>query len=179
MKRSIYTLALVFLLASCDQVIFPEPQPKKVKALKEIPVELRGVFLDHNGDSLFVYANFFTYRNDDFVDMKNVYLSDSAVLKKYQKRYFFNIMEWVGEEPYWLTYILEIHDKGNVIDVYTMDPGDIVKLAKLQEITSKVKDIEGEPEYYLFDPKKKDYKKIIADTIFTKMIGFKRVSALE
>lgn len=179
MKQLIYSLALLLLMASCDQVIFPEPQPKKVKSLKEIPGELRGVFLDHNGDTLFVYAHSFTYRSDDFVDMKNVYLSDSAVLKKYQERYFFNTMIWVDEESYWLTYMLETHDQGDEIDLYTMDPGDIVKLAKLQEITSKVKDIEGEPAYYLFDPKKKDYKKIIADTIFTKMIGFKRVSAFD
>jgi len=179
MKRLIYSLALLLLLASCDQVIFPEPQPEKVKPLKEIPGELQGVFLDHNGDSLFVYEHAFSYHNDDFMDMKNVSLSDSAVLKKYQKKYFFNMMIRVDKKSYWLTYMLETHDQGNEMDVYTMDPGDIVKLAKLQEITSKVKDIEGEPTYYLFDPKKRDYKKIIADTIFTKMISFRRVSAWE
>ncbi len=179
MKRLIYSLTLIILLASCDQVIFPEPQPKKVKPLKEIPGELQGVFLDQNGDSLFVYELSFSYHTDEFPAMNNVYLSDSAVLKKYQKRYFFNTMIWVDEESYWLTYMLETHDQGNEIDVYTMDPGDIVKLAKLQEITSKVKDIEGESEFYLFDPSKRDYKKIIADTIFTKMINFRRVSARE
>ncbi len=179
MKQIIYSLVIILLLTSCDQVIFPESQPKKVKALKEIPGELQGVFLDDDGDSLFVYKHFFSYRSDEFVTLKNVYLSDSAVLKKYQKRYFFNIIEWIDEEAYWLTYMLETHDQGNEIDVYTMDPGDIVKLAKLQEITSKVKDIEGAMAYYLFDPKKRDYKKIIADTIFTKMINFRRVSAWE
>lgn len=179
MKQIIYSLVIILLLTSCDQVIFPEPQPKKVKPLKEIPGELQGVFLDDDGDSLFVYKHFFSYRSDEFVTLKNVYLSDSAVLKKYQKRYFFNIIEWIDEEAYWLTYMLETHDQGNEIDVYTMDPGDIVKLAKLQEITSKVKDIEGAMAYYLFDPKKRDYKKIIADTIFTKMINFRRVSAWE
>ncbi len=179
MKRLIYSLALVFLLASCDQVIFPEPQPEKVKPLKEIPGELQGVFLDHNGDSLFVYEHSFSYYTDEFTAMKNVYLSDSAVLKKYQKKYFFNMMIRVDKESYWLTYILETHDQGNEMDVYTMDPGDIVKLAKLQEITSKIKDIEEEPAYYLFDPKKRDYKKIIADTIFTKVIGFRKISAWE
>lgn len=175
MKRLGYLIAFIFLLSSCDQVIFPEPQPKKIKPLKEIPEELQGIFLDHNGDSLFVYEHSFSYYTDELTVMKNVYLSDSAVLKKYQKRYFFNTMIWLDEESYWITYFLETHDQGNEIDVYTMDPGDIVKLAKLQEITSKVKDIEGEPAYYLFDPKKRDYKKIIADTIFTKMISFRRV----
>ena len=179
MKRLIYSLALIFLLSSCDQVIFPEPQPKKVKALKEIPGELQGVFLDHNGDSLFVYEHSFSYHTNEFTAMKNVYLSDSAVLKKYQKKYFFNTMIWVDEESYWVTYMLETYDQGKKMDVYSMDPGDIVKLAKLQEITSKVKDIDDESEFYLFDPSKRDYKKIIADTIFTKMISFRRVSAWE
>ena len=108
--------------------------------------------------------------------MKNIFI---RLLKKYQKRYFFNTMIWVDEESYWLTYMLETHDQGNTIDVYAMDPGDIVKLAKLQEVTSKVRDIDGSSAYYLFDPKKRDYKKIIADTIFTKMIGFRRVSVFE
>ena len=66
---------------------------------------------------------------------------------------------------------------GSGFDLYAMDPDDVVKLAKLQEITSKIRDIEeGDKNYYLFDPKKKDYKKIISDTIFTKMISFYKIS---
>ena len=82
----------------------------------------------------------------------------------------------VMEERFWLSYIIYLRDGGSGFDLYAMDPDDIVKLARLQEISSKIRDIEdGEQKYYLFDPKKKDYKKIISDTIFTKMISFKKI----
>lgn len=179
MKKLLYLLALILLLASCDQVVFPEPQPQKVKAMSEMPAELQGVYLDQDGDSLFVFEHSFSYYSDNYTDFNSVYLSDSLVLKSYKKRYFLNISTTITEQIYWLTYIIEAKNDGSFLDVYAMDPGDIVKLAKLDEITSKVMDIEGETDYYLFDPSKRDYKKIISDTIFTKMISFRKISALK
>ena len=175
MKKLIYSLAILLLFASCDQVIFPEPQPRKVKQLKAIPEVLHGIFLDHNGDSLFVYEHSFSYSSDEYTPFKNVYLSDSAVLKTYQDKYFFNMRILIEENFYWLTYMIYPVKEGGGLDIYAMDPGDVVKLAKLQEITSKIKDIDnGESDYYLFNPKKRNYKKIISDTIFTKMISFRK-----
>ena len=81
----------------------------------------------------------------------------------------------LDQEYYWLSYILDPVEPGKQIDLYTMDPDDIVKLAKLQEITSKIEDIESDGNYYLFAPKKKHYKKIISDTIFTKMTSFRKI----
>jgi hypothetical protein len=66
-------------------------------------------------------------------------------------------------------------DNGKTLKLFGMDSENIVKLAKLQEITSKVEDIEDEGTYYLFNPKKKDYKKIINDTIFSEMFVFKKI----
>jgi hypothetical protein len=179
MKKLLYLLALILLLASCDQVIFPEPQPQKVKTMTEMPAEIQGVYLDQDGDSLFVFEQSFSYYSDNYTDFNSVYLSDSLVLKSYKKRYFISISTHINEQVYWLTYIIEAKNDGRVLDIYTMDPGDIVKLAKLEEITSKVMDIEGETDYYLFNPSKKDYKKIISDTIFTKMISFQKISTLK
>ena len=180
MRRVIYLLAFIFLLSSCDTVLFLEPQPKKVKPLKEIPVELQGLYLDNNGDSLYIYEQSCTYMGGGLIDRTDFYLSDSVVLKTYRERYFINFLYRIGIEAYWDTYILESLDDGKQIDMYMMDPGDVVKLAKLQEITSKVRDIEdGESSYYLFDPSKRDYKKIIADTIFTKGYSYRKISSLK
>ena len=77
-------------------------------------------------------------------------------------------------EQYWVSYILIPQEDG--FDLYAMDPDDIVRLAKLQEITSKVSDIqEGDADYHLFNPKRKHYKKIISDSVFTKMISFRKI----
>jgi len=175
MKRCLPILVVLFLISACDQVVFPEPQPRKIKSLIEIPVKLQGLYLDQDLDTLYVDDQSFSYFSDEYSSMKNVYLSDSSVLKIYKDHYFYNSPVLLEGEQFWLTYILAMNEDGSGFDLYAMDPGDVVKLAKLQEITSKVRDIEGEQSYYVFEPKKKDYKKIISDTIFTKMISFKKL----
>jgi len=180
MKKLLYILSLVLLITACEQVVFPEPQPRKLKAVSEIPVALQGTYLDHNQDTLFVYEHSFSYFTDETSAIEEEFLSDSSVLKMYKSKYFYNKRVLIGNDHYWLCYILDPVEPGKAFDLYTMDPGDIVKLAKLQEITSKIRDIEnGDSDYYLFAPKKKDYKKIITDTIFTKMISFRKLSALD
>ena len=176
MKAYLLLIVILLSLVSCDQVIFPEPQPRKVKPLKEIPTILQGVYLDQDGDTLNVYNHSFSYDSDEYTSLKNTYLSDSAVLKKYKEYFFFNTPLVLGEERFWISYILYMNEDGSGFDLYAMDPDDIVKLAKLQEITSKVQDIEKtDRTFYLFKPGKKDYKKIISDTIFTKMISFDKL----
>ncbi len=180
MKRFCLITLLALFLASCDQVIFPEPQPRKVDALSEFPADLRGVFLDEEGDTLVVGKGSFTYDDDGLSGMTDVHLSDSAVIKAYSERYFFSSRIALGGEFYWITYIIHTRDGGAKMDVYAMNPDEVVNLAKLQEITSKVRDIEDDgTTYYLFDPKRKHYKKIISDTVFSKMISFRRIPSRE
>jgi hypothetical protein len=176
MKRCLAIIGIFLFLASCDQVIFPEPQPKKVKPLTEIPAVLQGTFLDQDGDTLLVYRDHFTYTSDDLAGLDDIYLSDSNILKAYKEHYYYNSTLDIDSTRYWVTYIISLRDDKKGFDLLAMDPDDIVKLAKLQEITSKVEDVEeGESEYYLFNPKRKHYKKIISDSVFTKMISFQRI----
>ena len=176
MKRTTFILIAVLLLASCDQVIFTEPQPARSKALKSIPEQLQGKWLDHNGDTLTVFTSSFIYHSEDYSIEEPEYLSDSAVLKAYKGNYFYSRKVKIDGMDYWFTYILDPDEEFVGMDLYVMDPGDIVKLAKLQEITSKIKDIEeGETNYYLFAPKRRHYKKIMADTIFTNMVSFRKI----
>jgi len=180
MKRLCFFALLALLLASCDQVIFPEPQPPRVDPLSEFPAGLRGVFLDEDGDTLTVGTRSFSYDNDGIAGMQGVHLSDSAVIKAYNDRYFFNTRIVLGGTDYWLTYIIRTYNGGANLDVYAMNPDEVVNLAKLQEITSKVRDIEDDGStYYLFDPKRKHYKKIISDTVFSKMISFRRIQSMD
>ena len=173
MRPALIFFCLILILASCDQVIFPEPQPRKVKPLTEIPEALQGTFVDGDEDTLFVKKHLFSYYSA-LADLNDIHLSDSTVLKLYKGRYYYNSRISLQGEYYWLSYILLPTDEG--FDLYSMDSDDIVKLAKLQEITSKERDIkDGDAEYYLFNPKRKHYKKIISDSVFTKMISFRRV----
>ena len=175
MKRCLPIIAMLLTIAACDQVIFLESQPPKIKPLSEIPAILQGIFLDQDGDSLYIFERSFSYSSNEYTGFHNVNLSDSSVLKEYKGHYFYSVPLTLGAEEFWISYLISPHDKG--FDLYAMDPDDVVKLAKLQEITSKVRDIDdGEKAYYLFDPKKKDYKKIISDTIFSKMISFQKIS---
>lgn len=175
MKRCLILLGILFAVASCDEVIFPEPQPPKVNPLSVMPEVLQGTWIDHNDDTLYIKANSFSYFQD-LASFKDVFLSDTSVMKFYHDRYFYSTPVYVNGEQYWITYMLAVYKDGSGFDLLGMDPDDIVKLAKLQEITSKIKDIEdGNDKYYLFAPRKRHYKKIISDTIFTKMISFKRI----
>ena len=178
MMRTIYIIAIALLVVACDPVLFEEPQPRKVKTISEIPEAMHGVYYANDGDSLIIGEKFIVYILDAIIDRKPVYLSDSTILKYYKGRYFLNLWYDVDDEHYWDLYLIDFVEDSNILNVYTMDPGDIVKLAKLQEITSKVRDLEDDEgdEYYLFAPKKKHYKKIIADSVFTKMISFNRVA---
>ncbi len=176
MKRCLYMMLILLTFSGCDQVIFLEPQPEKVNELVEIPQTLQGTYLDQDGDTMYIDKQSFSYNSAEFIGLEEVNLSDSVVLKKYKGHYYYNAAIRLEDGKYWLCYILYPEDGGSGFDLYAMDPDDVVKLAKLQEITSKIKDIEeGDKNYYLFDPKKKDYKKIISDTIFTKMISFRKL----
>ena len=177
MKKILILLCMALILASCEEVVYPDPQPPRVKALKEIPDPLRGLYLDLNLDTLVVGQRSFIYLIEDPEDVQETFLSDSVVLKSYKGKYFLSLTISIGGNSYWLTYMLDQDVSTGTIDVYTMAADDVVKMAMLQEITSKVSDLEsGSDEYYLFAPKKKHYKKIIRDTIFTKFNSFTRIT---
>lgn len=177
MKRYLYLFFLSVLLVSCDQVIFPEPQPPRTDKCVAIPHDLLGIWLDQNNDTLHVFKDHFNYNSEEFRIAGSEYLSDSAVMKIYKGKYFYSRRIMINGEQFWLTYILYANIHEGEMGLYAMDPDNVVNLARLQEITSKVRDIETEEaEYYLFAPKRKHYKKIISDTIFSEMISFRKIN---
>ena len=141
MKRCLILLGILLLIASCDEVIFPEPQPPKVEPLINMPEVLQGTWIDHNGDTLYIRANSYSYFQD-LASFKDVFLSDTSVMKFYKDRYFYSTPIYVKDERYWVSYMIAVKEDGSGFDLLGMDPDDIVKLAMLQEITSKIEDIE-------------------------------------
>ena len=177
MKKTLILLSLLLLLASCEEVVYPEPQPPRVRALKEIPDQLQGVYLDESLDTLVIGRHSFIYHLEPLFDVEEEFLSDSNVLKSYKGKYFYSKRIMVEEKTYWLTYLLDQDGSTGNIDAYTMSAEDVVKMAMLQEITSKVADLGPDNDkYYLFAPKKRHYKKIIRDSVFSKLATFSKIS---
>ena len=109
MKKFSLFLLLSIIISSCTEVIFRDPQPLGVKALKEIPNELQGKFS-------FVILNEETVmeigKNYISGDDGKAYLSDSVIIKKLGDRYVVNklVTEGDAKKGNWETYILQ--DKG-------------------------------------------------------------------
>ena len=110
MKNSAVIILMVFVLASCTEVVFEEAQPAGVKGLNEIPRELRGTFglvILNEETTVQITAN--SIVNDD----GKAFLSDSLIIKKLGNRYVMNRKILDGNDGKlgkWQTYVLE--DKG-------------------------------------------------------------------
>lgn len=180
MKHILLILFLALLAVSCKQVVYPEPQPPRVKALDVFPEELRGAYLDNDLDTLLVKDRSYIYNSANWTFSGEELLSDSTVLKSFRGKYFYNRGFTVEGEVYWVCYVIDPVGNAGQLDVYTMSADDMVKMAMLQEITPKVSDLDLDgDELYLFSPKKRHYKKIFRDTVLTKFVTFTRIPAPE
>jgi len=109
MKNIFIFLIATFVLISCTEVIFEDPQPLNAKSLNTIPKELQG-------DFSFVVLNEETFMQigSNYItdDKDKSYLSDSLIIKKIGNRYVVNklISSGEGKVGKWNIYVLE--DKG-------------------------------------------------------------------
>jgi hypothetical protein len=86
--KNLFILFLSTCLIACTEISYKEPQPKGIKALTEIPKELRGKYLMEK-DTVFLFEK--GLRGWDKEAGKEEVLqipSDSMVLKKYKGNYF-------------------------------------------------------------------------------------------
>src|SRR5690349_15916626 len=87
---------IAFTLSSCKEVAFPEPQPKGIKPLTEIPAAIRGQYVpadlsDEKKDTLIIESWGYHFKDAKEKDWlgKGV-ISDSLVIKFYGGYYFVN-----------------------------------------------------------------------------------------
>ena len=81
MRKLIFFIAVVLTLASCTNVSFVKPQPEGVKALTEIPENLKGTYIFN--DTIIVTSN--TIGEDT--------LGKSLIVKKRGNFYYLNYIE--------------------------------------------------------------------------------------
>jgi hypothetical protein len=92
----LFLTILVLILSSCKEVTFPEPQPKGVASLTEIPATIRGNYVpseptEDKKDTLIIESWGYHFRDSKDKDwLGRGVLSDSLVVKYYQDYYFVN-----------------------------------------------------------------------------------------
>jgi len=133
MSRSAYILVVIFLLGSCKEVSFYEPQPKGRRMLQSVPSKLQGKYLPYqeNGelskDTIVITQKGYRFGYFDAIPPSNHragyeegVLSDSLVLKSFRGYYFLSIYE----NPEWLLRVISQQRNGDLIYM-TMEEEDV------------------------------------------------------
>jgi hypothetical protein len=165
--------SIVFILFSCKEVTFKEPQPRGKKALKEIPKELIGKYLatdekESETDTIVITSKGYYATSDK----KGSEIGDSLVIKKYKGYYFVS----VNENPEWLLRVIK-HEKNGDLVYMDMDDGGnfnefLLKLSKEIKIDSI--EINGE-KLYQIDPSPKQLTKLIDKKYFRETVRIKKL----
>lgn len=189
--KSNFVLCLAFLaLISCNAFLFKNPQPQRGKALKAIPDELIGTYLENQNEEniinikgpLTITRNSFCWEMSDSVnddeEMVGILSPDKMVLKKLNEYY---VMSLKVENPadqdqdsVWDVYLVKYHDKQ--LFLYNMDNAEVhsQKVDSVKNITP-VTQGEGRITHYFLDPSMREFKKLIADSLFVKVARLEKV----
>ncbi|RLD24192.1 MAG: hypothetical protein DRI71_03265 [Bacteroidetes bacterium] len=174
MKNLIILLVSGFLLISCTEIIFEEPQPVGAKSLNSIPKELQGQFsfLILNEETLMeVGENFITGEDD------KSYLSDSLIIKQVGNLYVVNklISKGEGKEGKWEVYTLEDKGCGFVkATTFVINSDSYVEQFKTAYGGTVIG--EGQEKSMIVKPDSKQFKAIMKDDSVTVSIILERVN---
>jgi hypothetical protein len=174
MKNLFFLLVSGFLLISCTEIIFEEPQPLGVKSLNSIPKELQGQFsfLILNEETLMeVGENFITGEDD------KSYLSDSLIIKQMGNLYVVNklISKGEGKEGKWEVYTLE--DKGcGFVKATTFIINSETYVEQFKTTYGGTVIGEGQEKSMIVKPDSKQFKAIMKDDSVTVSIILERVN---
>lgn len=162
MKKTVLISIVFFLLISCVEVKFEEPQPHGVNAFKSIPKNFRGAYLLGDKDTVRITAKNFTFKKKKNGKPELHELSDVFVLKKWQNTYFFNFKN-EDDENWSVIFISKNKEKKLMLGYLAYSDKDSVEIEKLREITRliTIKNENDETEGYLIKPSKKELKQIM------------------
>ncbi len=169
MKILMMISVLLVVLAACTEVYFTESQPAGKKALKQIPEDFHGFYLDPD--------------NKDTIQINNVsfgvgkdarFLSDSIELKKWKKYYFLNIQE--DQKRYWEVYLIQFTDN-KTLEVSIIDGDDSVTVNLLKTVTdvSSKENSDGKVDYYLINPSRKELRYMLEKGVFSSTMKYSRI----
>jgi len=164
MKKIGLLSAVFFLLWSCVEVKFEEPQPHGVKAFKSIPKNFRGTYLLGDKDTVDITADNFTFSKNKGGKPELHELSDVFVLKKWQNTYFLNFKD-EDAENWTVIFISRNKEKKLMLGYLAYNNKDSVALEKLAKLTQlkTIKNDDGEVDGYLIKPSKKELNQIMKE----------------
>jgi hypothetical protein len=162
-----------FLLYSCKEVTYREPQPAGVNALKEVPIALLGVYQTYDrqsgetGDTLIIESWGYHFKDKEDQDwLGRGVLSDSLVVKYYQNHYFINFKD--GNQ--WVLRIIRQKSPG-VLEFMSIDIQDDSKRRELLRKLSRkmeVKEIaKGDDTFYQINPTPSQLMTLIKEGYFS------------
>jgi len=172
MTRWLLIAIWAFLLISCKEVSFREPQPAGIQPLKEVPSALRGRYVGINKqgndtDTLVIEAWGYHFRDADEKDWlgKGV-LSDSLVVKFYQDHYFVNFRS--GDQ--WVLRVIR-PKPGGAIDFLSIPVGDDAQRKEiLRKLSRKftVKEVQRKDDtFYQISPTREQLMELLREGFFT------------
>jgi len=99
--RTLLIIALTLLLGACTKIIFEQPQPQDLPALKKVPSEFHGNF-----ELSVMQENVPLQIAENFVMGKDgkSFISDSLVVKQSADMLYVNRKVELGGKPYWEFY---------------------------------------------------------------------------
>lgn len=171
----LFSVAVLTFMVACIPVRFEQPQPMGVKDLSSFPEHLTGLYVEEGNDTLLMTPNGFEYGygSPDSTCLKRILSPASAVLKKFKGDYVLSM----HEDNQWDVFLIRPTDDGFNLFLIDVNNKDRAILERLEKITAvkEMKSPEGEIEYYLINPSKREFKKIIKAGLFAKNERFFRI----
>jgi hypothetical protein len=178
MNKGALIFLTVFLLSSCKDISFREPQPKGRKALASVPRKLQGKYLtfQENGelskDTIIISQYGYRFGYFDEIppsnhreDYEQGILSDSLVLKAYRGYYFLNLYE----KPEWLLRVIKQQRNGDLVymamEQEAVDFNDYVRKLSTEIAIDSIK-LDNETLYHI-DPTPAKLIELIEKGYFT------------
>lgn len=179
MNKGALIFLLLFILASCKEISFREPQPEGRRAMNSVPRKLQGKYLtyEENGvlskDTVIITPNGYRFGYFDQLppsnhreDYETGVLSDSLILKSYKGYYFLNLYE----RPEWLLRVIKQEKNGDLIymamEQEDVDFNDYLKKLSREILLDSVKN-ENETLYHI-DPSPSKLVDLIEKGYFTR-----------
>lgn len=174
MKKLILSIMTLVGFLSCTTVRFENPQPVDSQQLAEFPLQMQGLFISEEDDTLEVSTYKFSYRNGEDMNITGDLLSQETVLKEFGDYYILNIKD----EGVWDVFPLKVR-KNRLIAYYSSLESDVEDLMEELKKTSVVKEIPDTNDqlgYYLVSPSKKEFEFLFEKNLFSEKLTFKRSS---
>ena len=189
MKHSIFYLFVFLFFSSCITVQFETIDFISNNLLDSIPSELQGSYISSNGDTIVLTGKILDMGYDPISKEKSIDTLKHGFLEIAKLDDYYLLCK--KEKGLWT--IIPIYPNKNKLEVYYLDEDEYVKrnfkdsidenkkhdyfFSELNKITptKKVYNDSGEIDYYLINPSKKQFKKLLGNNFFSKLEELNRL----